>query len=64
MRRRLPPVAEAHDISRVLPPDARQRLVDASQVDPETHRAESMVRTRAVDFVVSRIKRQYPRFFY
>lgn len=48
-------------ISTLLPPDARQVLIDASKT-PVTA-ADAMARRKAIDQAIQRVKRKYPQFF-
>lgn len=50
-------------VSTLLPKDARDALVKASQVDPSIEPGLSFDRAKAVDRALARIKSQYPNLF-
>lgn len=55
-----PPTVE---IAQILPPIAREALVQAANLDPTVPFGESMERRIQIDTVIDRLKLQYPEFF-
>lgn len=50
-------------VSTLLPATARNLLVRAVEIDPHIPLGESVMRTRALEQTIARIKQQYPHYF-
>lgn len=48
---------------KLLPPALQDQLRAAARIDPDKPPGESFWRTREIDFLVSRYKRLFPKFF-
>lgn len=60
----LPPKrARPADVARMLPSTVVASLIEAAMIDPETPAGVSRARTRALDFVIGRAKRNHPKHF-